>query len=157
VTGLAGLIRPDLVAIQGDAADAESLIRELGGRLVSAGDALPSLPDAAVERERTYPTGLLLADDGPNAALPHADREHVVRSAVAVATLRQPVVFHRMDAPAEPVPVRLVILLALAEAEGQLAALREAGALLQDPARVARLLEAATPEALIEILGEGAA
>jgi PTS system galactitol-specific IIA component len=154
MSGLAALVRPEFVSIGRRPADAESLIRELGALLVVAGVARPTLPEAAVERERTYPTGLLLSPDGPNAALPHADREHVITSAAAIAVLPDPVMFHRMDDPAEPVPVRLVILLALAEPEGQLAALREAGALLQDPARVERLLGTSTPGDLLAVLGE---
>jgi PTS system galactitol-specific IIA component len=156
MNGLAALVRPEFVTIATHTDDAESLIRDLGALLVASGVARATLPDAAVERERTYPTGLLLAPDGPNAALPHADREHVISSAAAIAVLRDPVVFHRMDEPAEPVPVRLVILLALAEPDGQLAALREAGALLQDPARVSRLLGATNPQELLAVLAEEA-
>lgn len=140
--GLAGLVRPEAVLLRPPAQDAEQLIRALAAPLVRVGDARPSMPEAAVVREREHPTGLLLAEGGPNAALPHADREHIVRSAAAVAVLEEPVVFHRMDAPADEVPVRLVVLLALAEPDGQLAALREVSAILQDPARVSRILEA---------------
>ncbi|MBX3194764.1 MAG: PTS sugar transporter subunit IIA [Schumannella sp.] len=140
--GLAALVRPDAVLLRPTAPDAEQLIRALAMPLVRAGDARPSMPAAAIEREREHPTGLLLSPDGPNAAIPHADREHVVRSAVAIAVLDDPVGFHRMDAPAERIPVRLVILLALADADSQLAALREVGAILQDPDRVAGILAA---------------
>ena len=108
MNGLAALVRPEFVSIGGHPADAESLIRELGALLVASGVARPTLPEAAVERERTYPTGLLLSPDGPNAALPHADREHVITSAAAIAVLPDPVMFHRMDDPVEHVPVRLV-------------------------------------------------
>ena len=153
-TGLAGLLRPESVLLRPRVADAAQLIRSLAAPLVRIGDARPSMPEAAVEREREHPTGLLLSESGPNAALPHADREHIVRSAVAVAVLDEPVVFHRMDAPAEEVPVRLVVLLALAEPDGQLAALREVGALLQDPDRVARILEARDVSAVIAALQE---
>jgi PTS system galactitol-specific IIA component len=152
--GLAGLVRRDSVLLRPRVGGAEGLIRALAAPLVRVGDARPTMPEAAVVREREHPTGLLLAEGGPNAALPHADREHVVRSAVAVAVLDEPVVFNRMDAPAEEVPVRLVVLLALADADGQLAALREVGAILQDPARVARILEAQDVSAVISALEE---
>jgi PTS system galactitol-specific IIA component len=156
MNGLAALVRPEFVSIAPHPVDAESIIRELGALLVTSGTARPTLPSAAVERERAYPTGLLLSPEGPNAALPHADREHVITSAAAVAVLREPVQFHRMDDPAQSVPVRLVILLALAEPDGQLAALREAGALLQDAVRVARLVAAKTPAEVLAVLGEAA-
>lgn len=154
--GLAGLVRPDAVLLRPRATGAEELIRALAAPLVRVGDARPSMPEAAVERERQHPTGLLLSAEGPNAALPHADREHVVRSAVAVAVLDDPVVFRRMDAPADEVPVRLVVLLALADPDGQLEALREVGTILQDPVRVARILGARDVSAVIAGLREGA-
>ena len=152
--GLAALIRPEAVLIGPQATTAEQIIRSLAAPLVRIGDARPTMPDAAVARESAHPTGLLLADGGPNAALPHADREHIIRSSAAIAVLADPVVFHRMDAPAEEVPVRLVVLLALAEPDGQLAALRQVGALLQDPARVESILAADSPGAVLALLRE---
>jgi PTS system galactitol-specific IIA component len=154
--GLAGLVRPEAVLLRPRATAAEGLIRALAAPLVRVGDARPSMPDAAVSRELQHPTGLLLSAEGPNAALPHADREHVVRSSAAVAVLDDPVIFHRMDAPAEEVPVRLVVLLALADPDGQLEALREVGAILQDPARVARILDARDASGVIAGLREAA-
>lgn len=152
--GLAGLIAPDAVLIDPPVTDAHQLIRALARILVRAGVARPTMPEAAVQREIEHPTGLLLAADGPNAAIPHADREHVVTSAAAIAVLREPVEFRRMDAPDADIPVRLVVLLALREPEGQLAALREVGALLQDPARVARILAATDAGGVLAALRE---
>jgi PTS system galactitol-specific IIA component len=154
IEGLAGLVHPEAVLLRPRATDAEGVIRALAAPLVRVGDARPTMPDAAVVREREHPTGLLLSEHGPNAALPHADREHVVRSAVAVAVLDDPVAFHRMDAPAEEVPVRLVVLLALADPDGQLAALREVSAILQNPARVAGILEARDVSGVISAIEE---
>lgn len=157
MSGLSDLVVGDAVLIDPPVESAEQVIRRLAHVLVVAGAVRPSLPDAAVEREREHPTGLLLGDEGLNAALPHADREHVIRSSVAVAVLARPLTFHRMDVPAEEVPVRLVVLLALAEPEGQLAALRDIGTVLQHPDRVARILEARTSAAVIAALAEESA
>jgi PTS system galactitol-specific IIA component len=154
--GLSALVRPDAVLLRPAVDGDEQVIRALAAPLVRAGDARPTLADAAVARERTHPTGLMLGEAGPNAAIPHADREHVVRSAVGIAVLDQPVSFHRMDAPAEEVPVRLVVLLALADADGQLAALREVGGILQDPSRVAAILAARTISEVVRAV-EGSA
>lgn len=152
MSGLADLLDPRAALLLDSADSAEDVIRRLSAPLLASGAALASLPDAAVARELAHPTGLELSPEGPNAALPHADREHVARSAIAIATLRTPVEFHRMDRPEQPVAVRLVILLALADDEGQLAALREVGALLQRPESVAALLDAHDAEAIVAAL-----
>ncbi|MBX3098466.1 MAG: PTS sugar transporter subunit IIA [Salinibacterium sp.] len=155
MSGLEQLVRPELVSITPTVTTAEQVIRTLADLLVAGGFAAPTLADAAVAREAGYPTGLLLGGDGTNAAIPHADSEHVTESAVAVAVLDHPVDFHRMDAPDEAIPVRVVALLALADADSQLATLRQIAALLQDPARIAALAAARTADGVIAALAAG--
>lgn len=151
--GLAELVRAELVLVAPSATTDEGIISQLAARLTAQGFARPSLAAAVIERERSHPTGLVLDAAGGNAAIPHADPGHVVLPAVAVGVLATPVDFKRMDAPAEVIPVRLVLLLALADPEAQLATLREVGALLQDPARIAALTAAETPDQVVALLG----
>lgn len=157
MTGLRELIRPELVLVSPEASTAEDVIRQLAGLLVAQGFAHDTLAEAVLAREEKYPTGLFLGTDELNAAIPHADSEHVITAAVAIATLATPVSFHRMDDPAASTSVRFVALLALADADSQLATLREVGGVLQDPTRIAAIVGATSVEQLLaELLPEPA-
>lgn len=149
---LMNLIRPELVLLQPPAVTASEVITLLSAALTDNGFARSTLSDAAIAREREFPTGLMLAPNGPNAAIPHADREHIISPAVAIAVLRDPVPFHRMDEPELEIPVRLIVLLALTDADSHLRTLRELGTLLQDPSLISELLNANTALQLINSL-----
>jgi PTS system galactitol-specific IIA component len=77
-----------------------------------------------------------------NAAIPHTDIEHVVKSGLGMATLVNPVTFQNMIAPDEAVPVRLVFILALDQPKAQIEMLQEIAGVLQNPDLVARLMQA---------------
>lgn len=154
LTDLTDLVRPELVLIDPPATTASDVIMALSTALIENDFARPTLADAAIARELAFPTGLLLAPEGPNAAIPHADVEHVVAPAVAIAVLKTPVAFHQMDEPELEIPVRLVALLALTDAASHLRTLRELGTLLQNPVLIGELLNAETPQELIGTLAE---
>ena len=82
------------------------------------GDVVDGYAAACEEREQLYPTGLQLETTG--VALPHADSHYVKRSAIAVATLLEPVTFRKMGDPAQDVSVRAVFMLAPQKGEEQL-------------------------------------
>ncbi len=86
-------------------------------------------------------------------AIPHADVEHVIAPALAVATLERPVAFRNMANPEETVPVSVVIVMALNEPHRQIEMLRRLAELFQDPEQVRRIYDAGSPEELIERLG----
>lgn len=123
-----------------DAVDPEQVIRELAGRLLSGGHVTAAFADAAVQRERTHPTGLPTVIP---TAIPHTDPEHVITPGLAVATLVGTVEFGEMGSGGAVVPVRFVVMLALKEANAQLAALQQLVARLQDQDGVRTVLEAA--------------
>ena len=91
----------------------EEVIQALAERMSKGGYIKDSYLKAVLEREKTMPTGLVTQAYG--IAIPHSDPEHVHRSAIAAALLNKPVTFKNMAAPEEDVPVRLVLLLAIAE------------------------------------------
>jgi PTS system galactitol-specific IIA component len=124
------------------AGNADEVIRELGEKLLQAGFVRASFVEAALARERMIPTGLPLGGEY-NAAIPHTDVEHVIKSGVGLATLQQPVNFHNMLSPEEIVAVRLVFVLALDRPKSQVKMLQGIAAVLQDPQRVAALVHAA--------------
>lgn len=137
----ADFVRPDLVILGMEAISPLEVIRALAQRLEAAGFVHPTFADAVCQREETNPTGLPLAGD-IHVAIPHADTEHVIAPALAVATLVRPVPFRNMVNPEEVVHVSIVIVMALNEAHAQVEMLQQLAYLFQDSERVQRLYKA---------------
>lgn len=141
----------EAIALQLQVADAEQVIRLLGGRLRQLDLVKDGFVEATLRREAEMPTGLPLGGD-INAAIPHVDIEYVNRPALALATLASPVVFHNMVEPDEEVPVRLVIMLALEQPKSQIEMLQQVSALLQQPDLVAALMTATSASEALTLL-----
>jgi galactitol PTS system EIIA component len=136
------LLVPSAICLQLRSASSNEVIEILGERLFQAGYVHDSFVQAALDRESQLPTGLPL-EGKYNAAIPHTEIEHVIKPALALATLTQPVDFQNMVLPEETVPVQLVILMALEQAKTQVEMLQEIAAVLQDSATIEKLVLAA--------------
>ena len=134
-------LTPGSVALHYSAADAKEVITHLGNLLFEAGYVRESFVDAALDREGRLPTGLPLSGD-VNAAIPHTEVEHVIKPGLAMATLSAPVTFQNMISPEEPVPCRLVFVMALDQPKGQIEMLQEIARILQDPSTIDILMSA---------------
>jgi len=145
------LLDPHTVALNYQAKNAEDVIRHLSEMLVAHHYVLDSFADAALRREAELPTGLRLSGE-IHAAIPHTDIEHVLKPAVALATLTHPVIFRHMIDPEEKVPVRLVFLLALEQPKSQVAMLQEIASVLQTPQLVKQLANASSINDIKEAL-----
>ncbi len=97
------------------------------------------------------PTGLPLGG-AINAAIPHVDIEFVNRSALALATLKSPVVFYNMVDSEEAVPVQLVIMLALDQPKSQIEMLQQVAGILQQPGLIEQLMAASGASDLLALL-----
>lgn len=148
---ISSLLPADAVRVNLLAETAGEVIETLGAILSKAGYVKAGFVRATLAREASMPTGLPLG--GPiNAAIPHVDAEYVERSVLALATLTNPVVFRNMVDPDMEVPVRLVIMLALAEPKAQVEMLQQVAEILQSPAIVDRLLEAESADDVLNVL-----
>ncbi len=107
-------VGPDLVLWHLSACSDGEAIRCLAERLLEAGILMERVPAAVLERERNFSTGLQFPAMG--IALPHTDACHVIRPAVAIGILENPVTFRAMGMPDDAVKVQLVFLLAIAKA-----------------------------------------
>ena len=145
------LIVPDAVCLQLDAKNSTEVIQCLGGRLKEAGCVKDSFVEAALSRESKLPTGLPLGA-AYNAAIPHTDVEHVIKPALAVATLKNPVPFKNMIDPDDDVQVNLVILMALDQPKAQVEMLQEIATVLQDSATIEGLVQASSIEEVMTSL-----
>lgn len=149
---IVSLLDPSAILLNLEAASSTEVIERLGGTLNDLGCVRDDFVQATLRREATMPTGLPLGGS-INAALPHVDLEYVKQPALALATLKQPVVFYNMAETDREVPVRLVIMLALDKPESQVDMLRQIAEVLQNPAIVTQLTAARNADDILSILG----
>jgi PTS system galactitol-specific IIA component len=107
--------------------------------------------EATLAREAEMPTGLPLGTDY-NAAIPHVDIEYVHQSALALATLKEPVIFYNMVDQQDEVPVSIVIMLALDQPKSQIEMLQSVAALLQQPDLIESIMKASTQQEILNYL-----
>lgn len=128
---LIDFLKKDLLFTGVEVESDEEIIRFLGGKLVGLGYVEPDYVDAVWQRETEYPTGI--ENSGYNFAITHAEGGAVHSPAVALAVLKKPVEFHRIDDPDSLTSVRLVLMLAIIEPDEQVMALRKLMKKLQSP------------------------
>jgi PTS system galactitol-specific IIA component len=134
-----------------EAEDAAAAVQRLADLLEQAGHVDARYAAAVADRERTFPTGL---PTEPPVALPHADPDYVLRSAMAVGIFRAPVAFQEMGNPGQTLQVRIVFLLAVKEKEEAAGLLRELVLAFRDHARLARFQQAETDEEARALLND---
>ncbi len=143
-----------LVVLDVEVSSAEEVIRYLGNLLQERSYVKDTFVEATIEREKSVPTGLELAG-GVNAALPHAGVEHVNKPALAVARLKRPVTFRRMDDPDSEVPVRMVFMPAIKDPSSYIQTLMKLVDVFKDPQVMESLVKARTEQEVEQILREG--
>jgi len=129
---LLDLLSTEHILLDVDAGTAEEAIRRLTGALAASGHVSVEFADDVWKRERSLPTGL---PTQPFAvAIPHADPDHVNRSAVGIGVLRSPVAFSQMGMNSSNIlQARIVFLLAIREREKQVEMIQQLMSLIQDP------------------------
>lgn len=139
-----------LVLVRDHATGREDIIRKLGSLLLENGFVKDSFTNAVLEREIAYPTGLKARVTG--VAVPHTDTEHVIKPAVAIATLENPVVFKGMGAPDTEVEVNIVLMLAIHNPKEVVNVLRKIIFIIEDDDAMRRILDATQKEKITEIM-----
>src|SRR5699024_10862301 len=102
----------------------------MANELVDKGYVKPSFLEGVLEREKNYPTGLDTGDI--KVAIPHTDSEHVLKSCISVAVLKETVVFKDMGDPNGKVDVDIVFMLAIAEPKNQVPILTKLMSIFSD-------------------------
>jgi galactitol PTS system EIIA component len=141
------VLNESLVAIDLEAQDANIVIRALAVRLQKQGLVSDTYGEDTIAREQNHPTGL------PTTpfciAFPHAGVNGVLRSALAIAILKDPVIFKNMADPEEDLSVELVIMLANNNPDEQIQVLRSLALLFGQPEKLMELRNQATPETAV--------
>ena len=142
---IGSLLDPRCVAARLVAQSAADAIEQAAALLVAIGAATEEYGSAAVAREIEYPTGLPTEPVG--VALPHAD-EGVLRPAISLLTLRDPVAFGEMGTGEPNVSVGVVVLLALPAGDAHVLAIGALAEMIQQRGFLAQAARAATADAL---------
>jgi PTS system galactitol-specific IIA component len=146
------LTEEKLVLLDLQAEDGDAVIRALGERLTDLGYVKDSFTEAVLAREKAYPTGL--PTQGPKVAIPHADVEHVLRPAIAIAVLRNPVAFGEMGNPDQVVMVKIVCMLAIKESETLGSLLKNLVEMFRDPKTLEQITEASKPSDIVDLFNK---
>jgi len=144
------MLSSELVKVGLAVVDREGAIRFLAGLLEKGGYVKRSFQEAVLERERTFPTGLPTGEI--NVAIPHADSVHVLRSAIAVAVLAEPVKFHQMGDPEMLLDVDIVMVLAIQDPKAVVPFLQKACTMFQDQKLLADLKASTQPQEVVGLL-----
>jgi len=137
-------ISSENILVDQQAESSEEIIRKLGGLLYNNRYVKETYINAVLEREKVFPTGLQTTSLG--FAIPHTDAVHVLRSAVAVATLTRPVSFKAMDNPNLDIPVHVVMMLAISDPKMVVDTLTKVISILEDHEAIATIQNATTKE-----------
>lgn len=92
----------------------EAVLAEVTEALLKAGYVKENYLEHVLEREKNYPTGLILSNISetfPNIAVPHTEPEFVNTTKIVPVKLTNPVVFQNMSSPHKDLPVDFVFLI----------------------------------------------
>ena len=107
------LLRRDLIIEDLEASTREEALTKMCRVLIDKGYAKESFTEAILLRERTFPSGLPM--EGHKIAIPHTDAEHVEKSTILFARLKEPLEFCTMGDPNEKIQVQMISMFALKE------------------------------------------
>lgn len=117
-----------IIATKLKVVDSQSVITQMGEKLLKAGLVQTNFVEAVINREEKYPTGLPTSIP---VALCHTDPEYVKRSFLTVATLDKAVPFREMGNPDNIQEVRIVIFLGILGKDKHIAILKNIMKLIQ--------------------------
>jgi PTS system galactitol-specific IIA component len=141
-----GWTQPSLIKTQLEAVDSSQVITTLGTLLFDQGYVRKTFIQAVLEREKIFATGLPTVDI--QVAIPHADVEHVLHSAIAIGVPVQPVLFGEMGNPDGTVQARIVFMLAVKESDSLVSLLQNLVGIFQDSSFLRQMLETEDREAM---------
>lgn len=143
---------PAMILTNLEARSSDEVMEKVGGAVIRAGYAKESYVQALKVREKDYPTGLDV--DGIGVAIPHTSVDHVLKSGVAIATLKQPVTFVQMGTDDETAEIRVVFMLAVVDPNDHIDELQQILAILQDTTVLEKLMNAENAQQIIDLVKE---
>ncbi|WNJ82133.1 PTS sugar transporter subunit IIA [Cedecea neteri] len=115
----------------------EQAITFAGNQLLERGYIQPEYIAACLTREKSYPTGLMMAN-GEGLAIPHADYQLVNTNSISIVRFAKPVAFGQMEDADLTVECGALFNLAFATSDQHMAILRRLFTLFQEVEFVSR-------------------
>lgn len=117
--------------VDGAISDCRNAITFAGNALLEKGYITPEYIQACLEREKTYPTGLMMAN-GQGIAIPHADYTLVKTNSISIVRFASDIVFGQMEDADLTVECGIMFNLAFATSDQHMSILRRLFTLFQD-------------------------
>lgn len=111
--------------------DYRTAITFAGTKLLEQGYITPAYIDACLEREKTYPTGLMMAN-GQGIAIPHADYTLVKTNSISIVRFAKDIAFGQMEDADLTVDCGIMFNLAFATSDQHMSILRRLFTLFLD-------------------------
>jgi len=144
------LIEEENFFIKKEVKSYKEIINFMGEHFFNKGYVKKSFTQAVLDREEVYPTGLQTIGGG--VAIPHTDPDHVIISALGVATLKEPINFRVMAEPDKIVSVSVVMMLAVADPKKVVPILRKVISIIEDQKAIEGLITAVTKQQASQIV-----
>ncbi|MFJ5315697.1 PTS sugar transporter subunit IIA [Pectobacterium versatile] len=111
--------------------DCRAAITFAGTELLNKGYITPEYIQACLDREKNYPTGLMMAN-GQGIAIPHADYKLVKTNSISIVRFTKDVLFGQMEDADLTVECGIMFNLAFATSDQHMSVLRRLFTLFQD-------------------------
>lgn len=144
------ILNEDLIYRNIDFKTSREIETFLADQLYENGYVKEGYKKALLEREQKFPTGL--PSSQPAIAIPHANADLVNKTTLAIATLKEPVKFKNMGNTKEDIPVRIVIMLVIAEPHSQVKMLQKVADIVQNEKLRKEFLQAETKQKLLKLI-----
>lgn len=145
------MLRRDLVSMNASFDSRDEALRSMAERFVEQGFSKATFPQAIIDREQKYPTGLPAEAFG--IAISHCDSEHVNVSAIGVSVLDKPVEFEMMGGmPGGPLSVYVIFMLAIKDPKAQVPTLQKMMAVIQNKLLLQNVRDARTADEVYSLL-----
>lgn len=144
-------LNEQLIFVNLDVKDKEEAFEIMGSKCIELGLCKESYVQALKDREHSFSTGLQIEHIG--VAIPHTDPEHVIKEAIAIATLKRPVLFHHMGAEDVEVQVQVIMMLAI-PGKHHMQVLQSIILFIQNVDVIEQLMLAKNSASIIEIIKE---
>lgn len=143
-------LNENLIVLDLDLKNSDEVFKTIGGVLTEEGYCHDSYVQALIDREKDFPTGINMGNFG--IAIPHTDRNHVIKGGIAIGQLKNPVDFLQMGTTDEKVEAKLIFMLAVDDPKSHLTFLQRILQVVQDEEVLKKLLEAKTKNEIYEII-----
>lgn len=129
------------------------VIKLLGDKLYELGYVNKDYVSAVIEREATFPTGLVL-EGKYNVAIPHTDTKYVHNAGIAFTSLEKPVIFKNIEDQKSEVETNMVFLLAVKDPKEQVELLQKLVEIFQNEELIDKIYQTRNSEEVKDLLNK---